>query len=241
MSCYINKSELYKAIDGIKTSLGIDIINYPIDTISLCNSFDNITLGSHNFNSSGLRGMVYIAQTEDESNVILLNEKRNKQEQNFDCTHEYMHVNFHSNTKTKAFRCYDKIHPAQDPFLEWQANESAAEFLLPYKEILLQFKYTSLKYSEDIKRFKEQLCECFNVPPAVVAYRLESLKYEMWQQRHGISIENIIVLSKHQQELQNINVLSLNDLEKRLPNEYKIYINNNSINPTFFKGNSWRP
>lgn len=240
MGSYLNKKMLYDKIDRLRSSLGIDNSSYPLNAISICRQ-KNIIIEYCNYKSKCLRGYVSIAKNSDEKSVIILSKERSDTENNFYGMHEFAHTELHSHIGTE-FHCFEQNGISQNTFIEYQANEAAGEMLAPYREILPFLMWTKFKYAEDVAKFKEYLAKLFNVPSMVISYRLESLKWEIYQYIHmGVSIDNLQIISRRQQINQHINVQSLNDLEKQLPYEYRNYINNNSINPTFFKGNSWRP
>lgn len=44
-------------------------------------------------------------------------------------------------------------------------------------------------------------------------HRLRSLKYEIYQYINGVNIDNIGIISKHEQDLRNIQVKSLIEME----------------------------
>ena len=44
-----------------------------------------------------------------------------------------IHLALHRRLEQKTFNCFDKVQANQNPFTEWQANEGAAEFFVPYK------------------------------------------------------------------------------------------------------------
>jgi len=84
--------------------------------------------------------------------------------------------------------------------------------------------FESLKTWQDYFNFKLQLAHDFNVSDCVMEYRFESLKYEIAQYLNGISLENLKIMSKKQQEQMGISVKSLNDIENVLfLEEIKLY------------------
>ncbi len=65
------------------------------------------------------------------------------------------------------------------------------------------------------------MAQIFHVPDAVIKYRLENLKYEIFQYLNGVKLDDIEILSLHQQKQRGIKVDSLNtvsdiDFTKRL-------------------------
>lgn len=205
------KKQLYADIIRMKKFLGYMPRQYGIDIVS--NWPYGIRMDTVPFKTKGLRGMAIVGEAPD-PDIILLNAARTIMEQNFDCVHEMVHLFKHRKLDKKTFNCFDKVAATQDPFLEWQANEGAAEFLVPYSIFIplakefLDFSFTKI----NIDAFKTYASNIFKVPPAVIKYRLDSLKYEMYQYYAGIDIKNIKILSMHQQAKLNIAVISFNDI-----------------------------
>ena len=212
MSLYYSKEGLYKEISRLKKFLGINESHYGFDLIEIL-QHNNFLLKSIPFQTKGLRGMAIIGH-EDLEDVILLNSNRNHVEQNFDCGHEMIHLALHRKIEQKTFNCFDKLQVNQNPFIEWQANEGSAEFFVPYKIFLPMIAecYPLLDNYSNIDFFKREMAEIFNVPEAVIKYRIENLKYETTQYLSGIPLDEIEILSAKKQEERNIYTISLNQI-----------------------------
>ena len=212
MSLYYSKEGLYKEISRLKKFLGINESYYGFDLIEIL-QHNNFLLKSIPFQTKGLRGMAIIGH-EDLEDVILLNSNRNHVEQNFDCGHEMIHLALHRKIEQKTFNCFDKLQVNQNPFIEWQANEGSAEFFVPYKIFLPMIAecYPLLDNYSNIDFFKREMAEIFNVPEAVIKYRIENLKYETTQYLSGIPLDEIEILSAKKQEERNIYTISLNQI-----------------------------
>lgn len=229
MALYYSKEGLYREISRLKSFLGIDENNYGFDLISMLSN-DGFLLKSVPFKTKGLRGMAIIGR-EDLEDVILLNSKRSHIEQNFDCGHEMIHLALHRRLVQKTFNCFDKLQANQDPYIEWQANEGAAEFFVPHKIFLPMIAecYPLLDNYSNIERFKYEMAEIFNVPETVIKYRIENLKYETEQYLSGIPLDEIEILSAKKQEERNIYTVSLNqisddDFTRRMNQYWNMYI-----------------
>lgn len=212
MSLYYSKEGLYREISRLKSFLGIDENHYGFDLINMLLN-DGFLLRSIPFQTKGLREMAIIGNA-DLEDVILLNSKRNHTEQNFDCGHEMIHLALHRRLEQKTFNCFDKVQANQNPFTEWQANEGAAEFFVPYKIFLPMIAecYPLLDNYSNIERFKFEMAEIFNVPEAVIKYRIENLKYEIEQYLSGTPLNEIEILSAKKQEARSIHTVSLNQI-----------------------------
>lgn len=228
MNLYYSKKGLYNEIGKIKEFLGFYRTSYNIDLIGYC-----ISAGMHvesiPFKTPGLRGMAVVGNPKQED-IILLNSHRNKIEQNFDCGHEVIHLCLHRNIGKNSFNCFEPTKSSQNPYLEWHANEGSAEFFVPY-EVLLPLLKEKVGNSQDyhiIEKAKYELAQIFNVPEAVITYRIENLKYEIKQYLDGTPLEQIEILSHRQQKLRGISVDSLNVIsDKAFNEEYSAWIASN--------------
>ena len=72
--------------------------------------------------------------------------------------------------------------------------------------------YPLLDNYSNIDFFKREMAEIFNVPEAVIKYRIENLKYETTQYLSGIPLDEIEILSAKKQEERNIYTISLNQI-----------------------------
>lgn len=214
MYCRYTKKGLYESVGVFRRAvLGITYQDYPLHPIEVAESkMDNLAIDVAPFRSRTLRGMAVIAENEHENDVILINKHLSPTERNFYCAHELMHLALHRYEHGKQFSCYDDLKPNQNPILEWQANEGAAELLLPYQMLLPIIKSADLTTEKDILSVKNKLSRYFGVTLSVVELRLESLKYELYQYLNGVPLEHVKILSKKQQEQRGIVVQSLNDL-----------------------------
>ena len=121
---------------------------------------------------------------------------------------------FHRNINCKSFNCFETALPSQNKYLEWQANEGSAELNVPFQTLLPKIKknHHLLNTYFDISRFKQELVQEYNVTDAVISYRLESLKYEIEQFVHGVSMKDLRILSYTSQLKEGISIKSLNDI-----------------------------
>ena len=126
-----------------------------------------------------------------------------------------MHYAFHRDGKVQAFQCYYETMPSQDTFIEWQANEGAAELLVPYRLLMPEIEryYSSFYTFRGLLRFRGHMASKFNVSPIVIRTRLESLRYEISQYLGGTPIPDLRVLSNSQQMKLGLGASSLNEVE----------------------------
>lgn len=139
-----------------------------------------------------MRGIVRIAKNRDENHVILLNENKSFVEQNYHGFHELTHILTVDEPGT-TLNCFGNTRPNQNSYIEWLANEGAAEFLMPYKEILPIIRNESKTFDEHsmpIFDLSEKLSNMYNVSTVVVQNRISSLSYEIWQYLSGRTYMN---------------------------------------------------
>ena len=109
--------------------------NEPINAIDVILHQPFIDLEYHRFKTPGLCD---IAMVDESVDTIVLNTNQSGLEQNFDCAHELVRLFKHRNIQT-YFKCFTKVKPRQNTFIEWQANEGAAQFLVPYQDFIPPF------------------------------------------------------------------------------------------------------
>ncbi len=207
---YTTKADFYNMVSNLRRNWGYSNDCYGIDFVELCRQ-QGIKIGTMPFDTPGLRGIASLGGPQ-EKDVIILNTLRNSSEQNIDCAHETVHINFHKNKGCQSFNCFDKTQPNQNRYLEWQANEGSAELVVPYRSLLPKVNRNKkfLNTYTNISHFKEELVHDFGVTDAVISYRLESLKYEIEQYINGTPMSDIKILSLSAQKRLGINVKSLN-------------------------------
>ena len=194
------KHNLYERVDRLRGSLHIPF-NEPIDSITLIESSPRIDLEYIPFKTHGFCGIAMVGEKID---TIALNSNRTYEEQNFDGAHELMHLYQHRNI-TQRFNCFSIKKPQQDSFLEWQANEGAAQFLVPYQDFIPRFLdlYYSARYDED-RDLRDILADFYHVTTPVIHHRIDSLNYEIHQYERGIPLSELEILSKRQRNQRGI-------------------------------------
>ena len=204
---YCTKENLYQYVNGIKEKMGIDPQKIGIDFLEECQKINGIKMEVVEFTDRSLRGLSVPTQ-----NIILLNSSRSAIERNFDCAHEFIHVVKHKKEVFQTFNCFDKLRPQQNPYLEWQANEGAAEMLVSYKLFIPTFceQVEKCTYGYEYYHLKEYLAKQFNVPLAVIELRIDNLRYEIQQYEDGCDINKLRILSNSQQSKSGIVITSYN-------------------------------
>lgn len=226
---YLTKEELYERVHQCKNEIGLSTNEYGFAMPELCLE-KKINLLYQSFHTKALRGMASIGSV-PEHDVIILNSDRSHTEQNFDCCHEFMHLKIHCDLDDKIFNCINTLYIKQDDYIEWQANEGAAEMLMPYKEILSHVKmfYSNEKNPYNVFDVKDYLSIEFSVTGKVIEYRLESLRHELWQHANGVQVNDVEVLSACQRFKKGIKTPSLHEIT-RLYHESQARKQSNFIN-----------
>ena len=207
---YCTKEELYHAVDEVRETLNVKFKNGHIDLKNLRKSIDYVKVGFIDLPSKRIRGAA-----SPKEGLILLNSNREPLERNFDFIHELFHLIFHRYKEDmRIFPCIDgDLLINTDKIYEWQANESAAELLIPYKIFIPEFitafhDCTSIyEYEIIVKKFA---CK-YRVTLPVMEYRIASLCYELYQYEHGKGIDEIEILSKRKQIERRIHLISYRD------------------------------
>lgn len=188
------KEKLYAEITGLRNYFFLPITT-PINTISFFNDCTNTEIEYAQFKTQGLCGIAMVGQEKD---MIVLNKSRTEKEQNFDCAHELIHLYKHRKLQD-SFNCFTKTKPNQNSFLEWQANEGAAQWLIPYQDFIPRFvSYIDKSSGTFPCTVLKDLSEHYQTTPQVIRNRISSLNFEIDQYRKGIPISEIIILSKRQ-------------------------------------------
>ena len=128
-----DKRALYARLEEKRKESGI-FYDFPLDIKSLVRR-ENIELSFTLFESDSIGAMLY----KDSFSAILINSNKSPLDQRFDLAHELIHFWFHPSQTSFSFQ---KPH-LRDKEKEWQANEGAAELLLPYKDFIPRFVQTA--------------------------------------------------------------------------------------------------
>lgn len=190
----MDKQELYSEIEKLRKNKAITW-GPPYDAKVLCTTKFHLFFELLDIETPKLRGMAHIP-----SHSVVIDAKISPPEINFHCMHEIMHHVFHSDRPTKIYNTYDDTQANQDPFIEWQANEGAAQFLVPYQIFIPDYIKTARECAHnafpDIDT-EDFLSKKYFVSSKVIHNRIESLNYEIYQYLNGVPIETIDVRSKN--------------------------------------------
>ena len=173
------RAALYRRIDGIRSAWNAGSRHF--DAFCIARSLAGVKLREARFSTPAFRGLL-VTSPDKARAIIVLNSLRSEEEQMFDLTHELVHYALHPPTTDSGL---------YDPGFEWEADEGAAELLLPYRDFLSFYKNIRSLYIADEDRAVRALAKEFSVTPGMVKTRLLSLSPEIAQLEAGTPIENI--------------------------------------------------
>jgi len=203
MSDFLTKAKLYGLINAKFDELGYapTAYSYRINAKELAMaSCLNLEIQMISFEETKICGILYKGKT---STTIGLNARRSLFGQNFDCMHELIHYWFHD--EQTDFLCTPPSGALGDDLrshLEWQANEGAAQFLMPYQNFIPKYcemhDYFYHRNSPKIaqERVLKSLAEHYLVGEMAVEYRINGLSQEIKQYLNGANLDNIKVLAR---------------------------------------------
>ena len=207
---FLSKDDLYSLIDYIRNCFEIKIDEI-FNVVQFCqNNFSEIiNYDFHKFNDKKIGGFL-IKNTFPVASYITVNSSKELESVAFDLTHEMMHFLLHPENR----KYYISSSLCDIDNFEWQANERAAELLVPYKHFIPLFtkniKHCTSKM--DYIELLNYLSDKYKVSTAVLEYRISGLKYEINQYENGTPIDKIQFLSKRAQEEQGIFIKSYSEI-----------------------------
>lgn len=223
---YMSKEELYLLLDFIRFNFNISI-DEPFNVPHFCKHYfkDLIDFEFHEFNDKKIGGFL-VKNKIPEKSFIVINISKDNYSTLFDLTHELMHFLLHPEDRNT----YISNTLSDIDNFEWQANEGAAELLVPYKKFIPIFcsKISNCSNNKQYSMLIDELANRFVVSPAVIDYRISGLKYEINQFEKGTDIEHIELLSKRAQEVKGIHINSYSQKFKNR-NFLKNILNNYTI------------
>lgn len=198
----MTKSELYEKIECLSHSYSISLEQrVGFDPFSFAQQFADLAIIIWPFLTSKIFAILF----KDDFSTMVLNRNRDLLSIKFDCMHELIHYFWHDKN---IYHCTYKNGKAEIKYYyEWEANEGAAEFLVPYKILIpLIFQDGYILLNKNI--IIEKLSKIFKVSEAVIELRLATLEYEIYQYSKGVPLNEIELLSKRQQEIKKITFVS---------------------------------
>lgn len=206
MRKFWTKSDLYNRVDNLMEQLDLSYKDYPLDSITIAKKFCvNLTL----MQVSEFKNLCGILYHGHNSTFIGLNANRTPEMQNFDCMHELIHYFLHEDLEEASCLSLEDNSVTQNDFYEWQANEGAAQALVPYQLFIPEYVEIMLKNKKDILGYNNDiLAKKFNVSEHVIINRIKGLQYEIYQYFcNNCPIENIKILSYRKLKERNFDQL----------------------------------
>ena len=211
------KAELYQEADKLRLQLALPPFCKSEQAYARILEQPQIQVAFLSFQTPGLRGMCSPGQNGQED-IILLSNQLNSRERGFYAVHEWLHLCWHRSLGKSPFLCGEYRFPKQDSFLEWQANEGAAEIVMPWQQVLefVQDANPDLENRSALIQLRLQLADQFGVSDQMASVRLESLRYEIACVLKGQPLHSIEPISAREQERRGIQVASLEEKAQSL-------------------------
>ena len=191
----LTKKDLYRIIDGLIMDNGFSFgaVNYCVDSVALAKkACRNVKIELLDFKTINICGILFKTA---KSTSIGLNSRRSAAGRNFDCMHELIHYWLHN---AESFYCDQRSQNDMNDYIEWQANEGAAQFLMPYQVFIPAYmRMEEASASED--EIVHSLGRRFNVGGQSVKVRIASLQNEIAQYKNNVPMDKIEILSRRQQ------------------------------------------
>lgn len=175
---FFNKAELYRQIELIRQSAP----KGRFDPYAFAQSL-GIDIEVYQFDSNRLAGMLLRGE---HKSLIILSANRPPEGRRFAASHELVHYFLH---KGDQFICAGDNELSA---IEWQANEGAAELLMPYKEFIPFYENKCSLFLCNRERALRLAAEKFGVSTGMIATRIESLSSEIAQYKSGVPLDKIV-------------------------------------------------
>ena len=180
---------LYRRIDAMREKYGVRGIFDPYDFAGA----QGISIARHDFHDPRLRGI--LVRTGDACGVILRAGLTPARER-FYLTHELVHRELHyGEIGSTAFA---------DSGREYQADEGAAELLMPYRDLIPRALFLRRRFLTDRTAALRILAAHYRLDLEIVRRRLRSLQYEIALCRSGVPVSEIVPLSRREQQARGL-------------------------------------
>lgn len=196
---FMEKAELYRLIDERRAALSV---GGPADPYQLARRL-GITVSCYAFESRRLSGFLMRGDYHSE---IVLNAAGSPESRRFTVAHELIHYLLHGG---RQFFCGNTgLSEGDTGALEWQANQGAAELLMPYRSFLPFVKNIRSILLADEGRAFRLIAKEFSVSPSTAQLRLRDLAPEFEQYCAGVPLEElrIVAASKAKTPCRSIDV-----------------------------------
>lgn len=175
----MTRGALCRRMDAMRRKYGI---RGPFDPYAFARA-QGITVTLHRFSDSRLRGI--LVHTGGRCGVIL-GAHLTSAGRRVTLAHELVHYELHRGESTATFR---------DSPDEYQADEGAAELLMPYRDFIPRASALRRRYLKDPTGALRMLAARYKLDLETVRRRLVSLEREILLYRHGTPLSDIVPLS----------------------------------------------
>lgn len=206
------KADLYRDIDAFREAHDIAETDLIAEPVNLVKSL-GYQIYYQRFKTSGLRGLAAMPPG-TEPGVIILDEKGSAAEQGFVVLHEMTHCIRHIKRHASVIKCYNDPHKSQNSYYEWEANEAAAELLMPYRIFIPDVVRAYQTYSSSDWRLRYSLRSKYRATDCAIRFRMNDLKYEIAHYCSTGQLSSDIILSRTAQKNKGIHMdrYSISDL-----------------------------
>ncbi len=181
----MTRSALCHRIDAMREKYGIRGV---FDPFAFAEE-RGIPIAYHAFAETRIRGI--LVRTEDHSGIIL-DPRLTPAQQRFTLAHELVHLELHYGTAgSGAFH---------DSGGEYQADEGAAELLMPYRDFIPRAASLRRRFLKDRTAALGLLASHYRLDLETVRRRLVSLEHELALYRSGVPISEIEPLSRQRRQ-----------------------------------------
>lgn len=191
---YWTKRRLYNEVDLLVKRLNVSYADYPLKSKQIAFNYC-IDLEIKYIDFDGLCGILHRGR----KTTMALNSNHDEAQQNFDCMHELIHYFTHRDKNSFQCICADNKSIIQNVSIEWQANEGAAQFLVPYQLFIPKYVDLSRKHAHEVSGgdVNEELAAYFGVSLAVIETRLKNLNYEIYLflKRENLNVVKLMSLT----------------------------------------------
>ena len=160
------RQSLYRRVDEIRSQLPAGDLLYTAQTL--------IPVYFHPFDGRCLGAMI---MGED---CILVNSSYPRTAQRFSLAHEMIHLFLHI-----------RPHAPRSRWDEWQANEGAAQLLVPYQSFLPEVARRRILYTQDRPALERLLAKRYGVSPTVIRNRFSDLRAPLENHLAGCPLEQV--------------------------------------------------
>ncbi len=156
------------------------------EAFCIARSLPGVKVRETRFSTPAFRGILVTAPDKSKA-IIVLNSLRSEEEQMFDLTHELVHFELHPPTMDSQ---------KYSQFYEWQANEGAAELLMPRATVLedMYLCRGAIGDPQNQRGYISARADHFGVTQALFKRRLFALRYDIEQALGGVPPEEIPIL-----------------------------------------------